>query len=59
MKLTEKEEKARIKNVKQQKPRAKYVSSLTPSKSCNEPLQGNMSYDSKLTDFTWKFSDPN
>lgn len=49
-KLTDKEEKTRLRNIEEQKRRAKYYSSLTPSTSSYEPLQENLSFDSEIMD---------
>jgi len=49
-KLTEKEKKARLRNIEEQKRRAKYFSSLTLSTSSYEPLQENLSSDSEIMD---------
>lgn len=49
-KLTEKEEKARLRNIEEEKRRAKYFSSLAPSTSSYEPPQENSSSDSEIID---------
>lgn len=49
-KQTQKEEKAHLRNVEEQKRRAKYFSSLAPSTSSYDPLQESISSDSELMD---------
>lgn len=49
-KLTEKEEKASFRNIQEQKRRATYLASITPSTSSHEPLQETSSSDSEITD---------
>lgn len=49
-KQSEKEEKARLRNIQEEKRRAKYFSSLAPSTSSYEPPQENSSSDSEVID---------
>lgn len=49
-KLTEKEEKTHLRNIEEQKRRAKYFSSLTPLTSSYELLQENSSSESEIVD---------
>lgn len=57
-KLTEKEEKAILRNIQEQKRLATYLASITPSTSSHEPLQETSSSDSEVTDLQEDLSIP-
>lgn len=50
-KLTDREEKTRLRNIDEEKRRAKYFSSLAPSTSSYEPLQESSDSDTEVTYF--------